>query len=222
MKLSRYIAPAAFSIMVMSSLSVQADSLIVIVRHGEKPILGLGQLTCQGLNRSLALAPLLVSRYGSPVAIYAPNPQLQKIENGIPYAYVRPLATIEPLAIRVGLPVNLEWGMTEIKPLAERILASSPGTHIVAWEHHWGESLARYLLSRLGGSADEVPRWQDADFDSVFVIRIVGNEKGSRPVTFSHEREGLDGLPKSCDEGPSLGFAKRRGKMQSIFPEPNM
>ena len=186
----------------MSFSAAQADTTIVILRHGEKPPQGLGQLTCQGLNRSLALAPLLLSRYGRPVAIYATNPTVLKKDNGIPYAYVRPLATIEPLAIRVGLPVNVEWGMTDIAPLAARILESPPGTHVVAWEHHWGESLARHLLSRLGGNPADVPQWESADFDSLYVIRASDTEKGSRQVSFSHEQQGLNGLPQSCDQGP--------------------
>jgi len=179
----------------------QAETTIVIVRHGEKPAQGLGQLTCQGLNRSLALAPLLLSRYGNPVAIYAPNPALLKQDNGIPYAYVRPLATIEPLAIRAALPVNIEWGMDQIEPLAAQILASPTGTHVVAWEHHWAESLARLLLSRLGGNPGEVPRWKTSDFDSIFVIQVRESGKGSPRVTFNHEQEGLNDLPESCSEG---------------------
>jgi hypothetical protein len=59
-----------------------ADTTIVIVRHGEKPAQGLGQLSCRGLNRSLALAPVLLSRYGTPVAIYAPNPAVKKADKG--------------------------------------------------------------------------------------------------------------------------------------------
>jgi hypothetical protein len=181
---------------------VQADSAtIVIVRHGEKPAMGLGQLSCQGLNRSLALAPVLLSRYGTPVAIYAPNPALLKNDKGIRYAYVRPLATIEPLAIRAGLPVNIEWGMTEIDPLAAQLLASPAGTQVVAWEHHLGELLARRLLSRLGGDPDVVPRWIDSDFDSIFVIRVSESENGLRQVSFSHDQEGLDGLPENCSDG---------------------
>jgi len=201
MKLPNCIATLVFIFMMMSS-SVQADTTIVIVRHGEKPALGLGQLSCKGLNRALALAPLLMSRYGNPVAIYAPNPSFLNTDNGIHYAYVRPLVTIEPLAIRVGLPINIEWGMSDIKSLAERILSSPTGTHIVAWEHHWGESLAKHLLSKLGGDPDEVPRWDDADFDSVFVIRARDNEMAPRRVTFTHEQEGLDGLPEDCTDGP--------------------
>lgn len=199
------IALAAFALLGACFSYARAESTIVIVRHGEKPAQGLGQLTCQGLNRSLALAPVLLSRYGRPLAIYAPNPTRLKKDHGVPYAYVRPLATIEPLAVRAGLPVNLEWGMTDIEALAAQLLAAPPGTQVVAWEHHWGESLARHLIARAGGDPGAVPRWEDADFDSVYVIRLGEDAKGRRRVDFSHEREGLDGLPQSCSDGPQDG-----------------
>lgn len=178
-----------------------ADSTIVILRHGEKPAKGLGQLTCQGLNRALVLAPLLLIKYGTPEAIYAPDPSRFKTDNGIPYAYVRPLATIEPLAIRAGLPVNLKWGMTDVDALAEHLLASPSGTKIVAWEHHWAEALARRLLFLAGGNPDDVPHWGSGDFDSMFVIRINEDGKGTAHVNFAHEHEGLDNQPEQCIDG---------------------
>jgi hypothetical protein len=201
MKTVAHIAFYAFALTAMTWHSALADTTIVIVRHAEKPAQGLGQLTCRGLNRSLALAPLLLSRYGHPTAIYAPNPAQLKMDSGVAYAYIRPLATIEPLAIRASRPVNLQWGMTEIEGLAARILSSPPGTQVVAWEHHWGESLATLLLSRLGGSRNDVPTWDDADFDSVYVIRASPGEKGASRVSFSHEQQGLDGLPDTCSDG---------------------
>ena len=38
---------------------------IVLLRHGEKPPAGLGQLDCQGLNRALALPPVLARLFGA-------------------------------------------------------------------------------------------------------------------------------------------------------------
>ena len=174
-----------------------ADTTIVIVRHGEKPAQGLGQLSCQGFNRSLALAPVLLSNYGKPVAIYAPNPAVKKIDKGVSYAYIRPLATIEPLAIRVGLPVNVDWGMAEVTQLAEVLLAQTEGTLVVAWEHHFAEKLAKHLLTVLGGNSTEVPDWTDTDFDSIFVVRVTGRDKARR-ATFTHENEGLNNLSDNC------------------------
>jgi len=55
----------------------------VLIRHGEKPPGGLGQLTCKGLNRSLALPSLLIGRYGKPDFIFAPDPA-QRVDDGHP------------------------------------------------------------------------------------------------------------------------------------------
>ncbi len=183
--------------------AAQAETTIVILRHAEKPELGLGQLSCQGLNRALALAPLLLSRYGKPTAIYAPNPSVLKQDKGASYAYVRPLATIEPLAIRTALPVTLAGGMTETLPLVAMIAAQPSGTHIIAWEHHWGETLARQFMTALGGDPAEVPQWSDDDFDSLFVIRVRKPDNGLEQVTFSHEHQELDGMPADCVAVPS-------------------
>lgn len=190
----------AFALPLLSLASANADSTIVIIRHGEKPAQGLGQLTCQGLNRALALPSVLLPRYGKPQAIYAPNPAVLKTDNGIPYAYVRPLATIEPLAIQAGLPISVEGGMAEIEPLASRILTASTGTHVITWEHHWAESLTKHLLTKLGGDPTLVPRWEEKDYDSIYVIRTKDNGSGDRHVSFSHERQGLNNLPETCGE----------------------
>ena len=99
---------------------------IVLIRHGEKPPGGLGQLTCKGLNRSLALPSLLISRYGKPDFIYAANPSVQ-IDDGHPlptYSYLRPLATIEPTAIRLGMPVNAQFGYNQIAELQKELSPS--------------------------------------------------------------------------------------------------
>ncbi len=176
-----------------------ADTSIIIVRHGEKTALGLGQLSCRGLNRSLALAPVLLSRYGNPVAIYAPDPAVKKIDKGASYAYVRPLATIEPLAIRAGLPVNVDFGMADITQLAEALLAQTDGTQIVAWEHHFAEKLAKHLLTVLGDNPTDVPNWSDTDFDSIYVVHITGSGK-NRHASFAHENEGLNGLSDNCGQ----------------------
>src|SRR5271163_3917319 len=87
---------------------------IVLVRHGEKPALGLGQLDCQGLNRALALPAVIARDFGKPVAIFAPDPAEKKDDLGLPYDYVRPLATIEPTAIAFGMPIDADIGVSDI------------------------------------------------------------------------------------------------------------
>ena len=94
-----------------------AVQTIVFVRHGEKPDGGFGQLSCQGLNRALALAPNIANTFGKPIAIFAPNPSHPKMDAGTPYDYVRPLATIEPTAGLFGLPVDVSLDLYDKRGL---------------------------------------------------------------------------------------------------------
>jgi hypothetical protein len=176
-----------------------ATQTIVLLRHGEKPPEGLGQLDCQGLNRALALPPVLARRFGRPAAIFAPNPATRVRDEGGVYDYVRPLATIEPTAIALGMPVDASVGFTDTDGL-QRLLGE-PHLHnalvFVAWEHLRAQQIARSLMARHGGDADAVPSWRDDDFDSLYIVRIV--RTGDRvKASFEHAHEGLNGQPRNC------------------------
>ncbi len=125
---------------------------IVMIRHGEKPPGGLGQLDCKGLNRALALPDILLHRFGTPNFIYAPNPAAQIKQNGVLYSYVRPLVTIEPTAIRVGLPVNTQVGYDQIAELQKELTqpSYSHARVFVAWEHGYLYYFARQFLKSYG------------------------------------------------------------------------
>jgi hypothetical protein len=176
-----------------------ATETIVLLRHGEKPPAGLGQIDCQGLNRALALPPVLVQRFGRPAAIFAPNPATRVRDPGGVFDYVRPLATIEPTAIALGLPVDASIGFTDLARLEERL--GQPHLHgalvFVAWEHLRIVTIVRSLLARHGGDAGVVPEWRDDDYDSIYVVRIARSGDRTR-ASFEHTRQGLDGQPRSC------------------------
>src|SRR5271154_1866439 len=131
-----------------SVISVRGDGpaesveTIVCVRHGEKPKAGLGQLTCRGLNRALALPKVLLAKFGKPDFVFAPNPA-QKSDHDR-YYYVRPLMTIEPTAVRCGLPVNTQFGYKDIKGLENELQKTDyrKATVFVAWEHYYLDSFA--------------------------------------------------------------------------------
>jgi hypothetical protein len=175
---------------------------IVFVRHGEKPDNGLGQLNCQGLNRALALPEVIAKNFGKPDAIFAPNPSVQKIDDGEAYDYVRPLATIEPAAIAFGLPVNTQFGLSDLKGLQDTLEnARYRNTLIlVAWEHRYIVSIARALLAAHAADPALVPEWNGQDFDSIYVIAIVRTGDTTK-ATFAHKQEGLDGQPATCPRG---------------------
>lgn len=185
--------------------SASGVETIVLVRHGEKPEKGLGQLNCQGLNRALALPKVLEAKFGKPVAIFAPDPAKTKDDDGTQYDYVRPLATIEPAAIRFGMPVNTAYGFDEIDQLKSALEGPDyrDALIFVAWEHRLIDVLAKRLMESHGGKADVIPRWESADYDSIYVLKINWALTDAPPISkssisFEHGHEGLDGLPAGC------------------------
>jgi hypothetical protein len=186
----------------------QADGeTIVMVRHGEKPADGLGQLTCKGLNRALVLPAVLIGRYGKPDALYAPNPSVQ-IKDGNPeptYSYVRPLATIEPTAIRLGMPVNTQIGYNQIDALEQALLqpAYAHSLIFVAWEHVELNKFAEQMLQTYGISPQQVPRWTNDDYETIYVFHITRSAKNGTPqAVLAIQQEGLDRMLKDSCPGP--------------------
>lgn len=172
---------------------------LVFVRHGEKPAQGFGQLNCQGLNRALALPAVIAAKFGKPDAIYAPDPGQQKDDNGRPYYYIRPLATIEPTAIQFQMPVQTPYGFAQIDQLGTALVdpVNRNKLIVVAWEHKLIVKLLRQILSAHGGNAADVPNWQSGDFDSIYIVRLDWQD-GTAHASFKHEREGLDGRATDC------------------------
>lgn len=179
--------------------SGQTVETIVCIRHGEKPPAGLGQLTCRGLNRALALPKVLLAKYGTPQFVFAPNPT-QKAEgkSGRSYNYVRPLMTIEPTAIRCGLPVNTQFSFREIDGLAKELEKPEyqSATIFVAWEHDLLDQFVKNFVKAHGNST-QVPEWPSKDFDTIFLLKIT-HSGGGETVSFTIDHEGLDNLSDDC------------------------
>jgi len=181
-----------------------AAETIVFVRHGEKPEGGLGQLNCQGLNRALALPSVIANSFGRPEAIFAPNPSLPKEDAGKLYDYIRPLATIEPTAIRFGLPVDVSVGFDDREGLQAALEAHrAPDRNVVvlvAWEHRQIAPIARALLAAHGAEAEtinDVRDWEGNDFDSIYIVTIRRRGETTK-ATFNHGYEGLNEQPSAC------------------------
>lgn len=196
----------AFCLLIVCLRGLQAaataqEETIVAVRHGEKPVAGLGQLTCKGLNRSLALPRVLIPRYGKPDLIYAPNPAVQVTDqSNTKYSYVRPLAMIEPTAIQLGLPVNAQIGLEDIDSLQKELTqpANAHALIFVAWEHQLLNKFAKRMLQAYGKDPSAVPDWPNEDYDRIYVFKI--KQKGGKAeLTFTVDKEQLtDSLSDSC------------------------
>ena len=172
---------------------------IIFFRHGEKPPGGFGQLSCQGLNRALALPPVLVHKFGVPEFLFAPNPSDQVDDQGQRFDYIRPLATIEPTAVTFGLPVNTQWGMHQIDQLRRDLLQPryAKARIFVAWEHFLLAKVVKQLVAAGGADPAAVPEWRPEDFDSIYVVTL-RRSHGKLAASFTLEHEGLDGRPTTC------------------------
>lgn len=177
---------------------ITTNETIVVLRHGEKPSGGYGQITCQGLQRALALPPVLTGLFGTPQYIFAPNPIPQVVDAAGSFYYVRPLATIEPTAVRLGMPVNTQYGFPDIAGLQNELLSGTyaSATVFVAWEHLEAQQFVQNLMNQFGGGAS-VPAWPSADYDSLYVVHLT-NAGGSITARFEHLYEGLNNLSTSC------------------------
>ncbi|HEY8964834.1 MAG TPA: hypothetical protein VIM58_00210, partial [Candidatus Methylacidiphilales bacterium] len=171
---------------------------LVCFRHGEKlEPWHLGQLDARGLNRSLALPDVLLGKYGKPDFLFAPDPAALMEWKGEAHCYVRPLATIEPTAIRCGMPVDTRFGYRDVAGLEEELLRPRyrAATVFVCWEHARLEEFVRHLVARCGGDGGGVPAWDDAmGYDAIYLVRIT-TAGGKVSAAFSLDHEGLDGLP---------------------------
>lgn len=193
---------ASILLLLLSSAQVAgAQETIVAIRHAEKPPAGLGQLTCRGLNRALKLPKVLVSRFGRPDAIYAPDPAVGVADgSNTHYSYVRPLVTIEPTAIKLGMPVNAQIGFTDIAKLQSELTAPANANALifVAWEHLMLNEFARQMLRSYGKDPSAVPDWPNDDYDRIYIFKIEPNQ-GKPALTFQVEYEHLNGsLRNAC------------------------
>jgi hypothetical protein len=188
-----------------ASSSQTSTETIVVLRHGEKAAGGLGQLNCMGLNRSLALPKVLIGRFGRADAIFSPSPAGQMREGALTrksYSYVRPLATIEPTAIQLGLPVDTQLSFSDIAGLQSAVTAPAyaNSTIFIAWEHKYAYDFAREMLRAYRLDRAQVPAWPSGDYETMYVFRITrAAGSGAPTMTFAVEQEGLEGsLSSTC------------------------
>ncbi|MCX7121912.1 MAG: hypothetical protein NTZ67_09140 [Gammaproteobacteria bacterium] len=179
-----------------STLLAGTDNIekIIFIRHGEKPLMEIGQLNCQGLNRSLMLPGYFKANFPNPDYIFAPNPAVQ-IEN---YSYIRPLATIEPTAISLDMPVNAEIGFNQPQLLLQTLLKNKYHSALVyvAWEHWNIQQFAQLILTQFNNPA-VVPVWPENEFNRVYVFTI---NWGLSPATvdFKISTEGFKDISTVC------------------------
>lgn len=196
--------------------SIQTET-IVFMRHGEKSPSPKGEIDCQGENRSIALPKVLTSMFGRPNYIFAPNPAIQ-INNDNPfdpnayYNYIRPLATIEPTATQLGMPINTQYGYETGDMTLASTLISPPYQNslvFVAWEHVNLVTIVQDIVNSTNSSIN-VPPWPGNSYDALYILTIRTYPNNVQYASLVIGAEGLNGQSMTCPTPDS----------NTIYPNP--
>ncbi|KIY38196.1 GTP-binding protein [Pseudomonas sp. 10-1B] len=194
--------PLALEAVESRAQPVDGTQTLVFLRHAEKPGEGLGQLNCQGLNRALDLATVLPERFGKADYVFAANPS-RHVEEGSKdesYSYIRPLMTISPSAIRLGLPVNIDYGANDTDELADELLSDKyrNSTIYTAWSHGYLPELINTVAGKALGEEQVITEdWSGDDFDTLYVLTLTWHD-GKPSLLSRNVRQGLNNGAHSC------------------------
>lgn len=168
------------AILMCSISAFAAPAQVILIRHGEKPAQG-NELNAQGFQRANALVKYFqtdpaVTRYGTPVAIYAMAP---KNATGS----IRAIQTVTPLAAALKLTINKDYMRDQADELVKAIMENPEYDGrmvLVCWEHSVLVDIAA-ALAAYGGSdqavKDALPvSWAGQVFDRAWVLSFTGNK----------------------------------------------
>ncbi|TFB30669.1 histidine phosphatase family protein [Pseudomonas sp. F01002] len=175
---------------------------LVFLRHAEKPEGGLGQLNCQGLNRAIDLATLLPEKFGKANYVFAANPtrNVEEGEQDNSYSYIRPLITISPSAIKLGLPVNINFSANDTSDLADELLQDKYHNSVIytAWSHGYLPELINKVAGEAVGKKQTIADdWESNDYDSLYVLTLTWHNGKASVVSHSY-KQGLNNSSQTC------------------------
>jgi hypothetical protein len=160
-----------------------ADTTIMIIRHGEKPVgsqQGIddngkpdkGSLTQRGWERARALPKLFDPPQGRPLVpgILRPRTIYAATDQGPHAGAHRMRQTVTPLAQQMGIELNLTYAETQEAQLAAAALAA-PAPVLICWEHQRIPA----IVKGLGATGTGCPaKWPGDRFDLVWVFTRTG------------------------------------------------
>lgn len=186
----------------LAAQTTDGTQTLIFMRHAEKPVAGLGQLNCQGMNRAIALSTLLPRDYGKANFIFASDPS-RHVEEGVndeSFSYLRPLLTISPSAIKLGLPVNIDYSANDTQDLADELMHDKyhGATIYTAWSHGYLPELINQVATEASGEDQSIlDDWDSNDFDSLYVLTLVWHN-GKATIAHKLVKQGLNNGSVNC------------------------
>lgn len=134
--------------------------------------------------------------------MFAANPT-RNVEEGEldnSYSYIRPLMTISPSAIKLGLPVNIDFAANDTSDLADELLHDRYHNSIIytAWSHGYLPELINKVAEEAVGEKRPITEdWASSDFDSLYVLTLTWRN-GKASLHSQSYKQGLDGGEQDC------------------------
>lgn len=108
--------------------------------------------------------------------------------------------TITPSAIRLGLPVNIDYGANDTDGLARELLRDKyrNATVYTAWSHGYLPELINTVAGKALGEDRVITQdWSGDDFDTLYVLTLTWHD-GKASLLSRNVRQGLDNGAPGC------------------------
>ena len=150
----------------------RSASKIYLLRHAEKPSDGTTGVLASGQENKKSLSVKGWQRAGALAQYFAPSGQDEKATPQYLFAShsssLRPHFTLLPLAEKLDLPINLEFGKGDENKLAAAAKASD-GIVLIAWQHDFMAAVANAIL---GDNQTAPQRWPAERFDVTWIFDL--------------------------------------------------
>ena len=179
---------AIFIVALGAGTAFAAPAQVILIRHAEKPAEGTG-LSAQGFKRADALVKFFkteaaVTRYGTPVAIYAAAPKHED-------SSARSIQSVTPLenALKITIDTRFTRGQTNkiVRDLMENP-AYDGRMVLVCWQHTNLVEIAQNLAEYNNSPRVSIPQlWPDETYDRVWILDL----KNGQVVSFKNIPQNL-------------------------------
>ena len=174
---------AIFIVALGAGTAFAAPAQVILIRHAENPAEGTG-LSAQGFKRADALVKFFkteaaVTRYGTPVAIYAAAPKHED-------SSVRSIQTVTPLANALKITIDTRFTRGQTNKIV-RDLMENPAYDgrlvLICWQHTNLVEIAQNLAEYNNSPRVSIPLlWPDETYDRAWVLDL----KNGQVVAFKN------------------------------------
>ena len=191
--------PCPLPMPVKAALARGGVQTLVFLRHGRSPRWSRQLIARVQPRHDLSRLP---EKFGKADYVFAANPT-RNVEEGEldnSYSYIRPLMTISPAAIKLGLPVNIEFSANDTSDLARELLDDKyhNSTIYTAWSHGYLPELINKVAGNAVGEKQSITDdWSGGDYDTLYVRTLTWHERQG-VVAEPQLQQGLNNGEETC------------------------